>query len=61
MSLKLAIELLLATSEEEKCFMYLAQLYETRHTAALAIEAHKKRVKDQYDQVLTLVFIQKVT
>ena len=41
-SLQLAIELLPATSEEEKCFLYLAQLDETRRTAALAAEAHKK-------------------
>ena len=31
-------------------FLYLAQLDETRHTATLATEAHKKRVKAQYDQ-----------
>ena len=44
-SLKLAIELLPATSEEEKCFLYLAQLDETRCTTALANKAHKKCVK----------------
>ena len=52
-SLKLAIELLPATSEEEKHFLYLAQLDETRRIAALAIEAHKKRVKAQHDQSVT--------
>ena len=52
-SLQLAIELLPTNFEEEKFFLYLAQLDETRHTAALAIEAHKKRVKAQYDQSVT--------
>ena len=41
-SLKLAIELLPATSEEEKRFLYLAQLNENRRTVALANEAHVK-------------------
>ena len=52
-SLQLAIELLPATSEEEKYFLYLAQLDETRRTAALAVEAHKKCVKTQYDRSVT--------
>ena len=30
--------------------LHLAQLDETRRTAALATEDHKKRVKDQYDK-----------
>ena len=50
LSLKLAIELLLATSEEEKHFLYIAQLDETRCTTALVVGAHKKCVKAQYDQ-----------
>eukprot|EP00253_Pinus_taeda_P011271 PITA_11271 len=41
-SLKMAIELLPATSEEEKCLLYLAKLDETRRDAALAIETHAK-------------------
>ena len=49
-SLQLAIELLLATSEEEKRFLYLAQLDETRHTATLATKAHKKWMKAQCDR-----------
>ena len=53
LSLQLAIELLPATSEEEKHFLYLAQLDETRCIAALAAEAHKKRVKAQYDRSIT--------
>ena len=52
-SLQLAIELLPATSEEEKHFLYLAQLDETQHTAALATKAHKKLVKAQYDWSVT--------
>lgn len=41
-SLKLAIELLPATSKEEKHFLYLAQLDENRRNVALANEAHVK-------------------
>ena len=52
-SLQLAIELLPATSEEVKWFLNLAQLDETRRTVALAAEAHKKRVKSQYDWSVT--------
>ena len=52
-SLQLAIELLPATSEEEKHFLYLAQLDENRRTAALATETHAKRMKDQYDRSVT--------
>ena len=44
-SLKLAIELLPATSEEENRFLYLAQLDENRRNAALVNEAHVKRIK----------------
>eukprot|EP00253_Pinus_taeda_P029129 PITA_29129 len=52
-SLKIAIELLLATSEEEKSLFYLAQLDENRHDAALAIETHEKWIKSQYDRNVT--------
>ena len=52
-SLKLAIELLPATSEEEKRFLYLAQLDENRRNAAIANEAHAKRIKAQYDRSVT--------
>eukprot|EP00253_Pinus_taeda_P028678 PITA_28678 len=48
-SLQMAIKLLTATSEEENRLLYLAQLNETRHDAALAIETHAKRMKAQYD------------
>ena len=61
LSLKLAIELLPATSEEEKFFLYLAQLDETRLTAALATEAHKNVLNLSMIKVLTLAYIQKVT
>ena len=53
-SLQMAIELLLATFEEERCLLYLAQLDENRRDAALAIEAHAKRIKAQYDRNVTL-------
>jgi len=44
-SLKLAIDLLPGTLLEEAHFLELIQLDETRRDAALANEAHKKRVK----------------
>ena len=49
-SLKLAIDLLPGTSEEEARFLELIQLDENRRDAALANEAHKKRVKAQFDK-----------
>ena len=49
-SLQLAIELLTTTSEEEKCFLYLAQLDENRLVATVANETHVKRIKAQYDR-----------
>ena len=52
-SLQMAIELLLATSEEEKRLLYLAQLDKNRRDAALAIETHAKRMKAQYDRNVT--------
>eukprot|EP00253_Pinus_taeda_P014876 PITA_14876 len=52
-SLQIAIELLPSTSEEEKRLLYLAQLDENRHDAALAIETHGKRIKAQYDRNVT--------
>eukprot|EP00253_Pinus_taeda_P024240 PITA_24240 len=41
-SLKLAVDILPGTSEEEACFLELIQLDETHHDATLANEAHKK-------------------
>eukprot|EP00253_Pinus_taeda_P003398 PITA_03398 len=49
-SLKLAIDLLPKTSEEEARFLELIHLDETSRDAVLANEAHKKRVKAQYDK-----------
>eukprot|EP00253_Pinus_taeda_P032089 PITA_32089 len=45
-SLKLAVDLLPETLEEEARFLELIQLDETRHDATLANESHKKRVKE---------------
>ena len=42
LSLKIAVDLLPGTSEEEARFLQLIQLDETRHGAALANEAHNK-------------------
>eukprot|EP00253_Pinus_taeda_P010208 PITA_10208 len=49
-SLKLGIDLLPDTSEEEVRFLELIHLDETRRDAALANDAHKKRIKVQYDR-----------
>jgi len=51
-SLKLAVELLPNTSPEEERLLYLTRLDETRRNAALANEAHKKRVKVQFDKTV---------
>jgi hypothetical protein len=48
--LKIAVELLPNTSVEEEHLLYLMQLDETHHDAALVIETQKKRVKSQYDK-----------
>eukprot|EP00253_Pinus_taeda_P027793 PITA_27793 len=52
-SLRMAIELLPATSEEERCLLYLAQLDENQRDASLEIESYAKRIKAQYDQNVT--------
>ena len=49
-SLKLAVELLSNTALEEECLLYLERLDETRHFAALVIEAQENRVKAHFDQ-----------
>ena len=49
-SLKIAIELLPNTSTEQEWLLHLHSLDETRREASLNIEAHKKRVKSQYDK-----------
>ena len=53
LSLQMAFELLPATSEEERRLLYLAQLDESRRDASLAIEAHAKRIKAQYNRNVT--------
>eukprot|EP00253_Pinus_taeda_P030841 PITA_30841 len=52
-SLRMAIELLPATFEEERHLLYLGQLDENRRDVALAIESHAKRIKAQYDRNVT--------
>ena len=49
-SLKLVIDLLPDTSEEEACFLELIDLDEAHREATLANEAHKKRIKAQYNR-----------
>eukprot|EP00253_Pinus_taeda_P025048 PITA_25048 len=50
LSLKLAVDLLPGTSEEEARFLELIQLDETRCDGASANKSHKKRVKAQFDK-----------
>eukprot|EP00253_Pinus_taeda_P032364 PITA_32364 len=52
-SLQIAVQLLPATSKEEKHLLYLAQLDENRHNDALVVETHTKRMKSQYDRNVT--------
>ena len=52
-SLQIVVQLLSATSEEEKHLLYLAQLDENQRNAALAVETHAKRIKAQYDRNVT--------
>ena len=49
-SLKISVELLPDTFAEEKRLLYLNNLEETRRDDALPNEAHKKRIKVQYDK-----------
>ena len=49
-SLKLAIELLPNTTDEEERFLHLMQLDESCQDAALVNEAHKRRIKVQFDR-----------
>ena len=51
-SLKLAIELIPETTPLEERLLYLEQLDEHRRDAVTANEAHKKRVKAQYDKAV---------
>ena len=51
-SLKLAIELLPETSRLEERLLHLEHLDEQRRDAATVNEAHKKRVKTQYDKAV---------
>eukprot|EP00253_Pinus_taeda_P009516 PITA_09516 len=49
-SLKLAIDLLPDTSDEEACFLELIHLDETHREATPTNKAHKKRIKAKYDR-----------
>ena len=51
-SLNLAVELLLDTSSLEERLLHLEHLDEQRRDAATMNEAHKKRVKVQYDKAV---------
>ena len=49
-SLRLTVELLPHTSEEEQRLLHLSHLDEIRRDAALANKSHKKRIKTRYDR-----------
>lgn len=49
-SLKLAIELLHATSTKEERLLHLTHLDETQCDVAMANEPHKKHIKVKYDK-----------
>eukprot|EP00253_Pinus_taeda_P018309 PITA_18309 len=49
-SLKLAVDLLPKTSEEEARFLELIQLDETHRDSTVANESHKKQVKEKFDK-----------
>lgn len=51
-SLKLVVELLPETSSLKECLLHLEHLDEQRRDAATMNEAHKKRVKTQYDKAV---------
>ena len=51
-SLKLELELLPYTSSLEECLLHLEHLDEQRRDAATMNEAHKNRVKVQYDKAV---------
>lgn len=51
-SLRLIIELLPHTTDEEQRLLYLSHLDEIRRDAALANETHQKRIKKRYDRVV---------
>ena len=56
-SLKLTIDLLPYTSDEEVCLFNLIHLDEMHHEAQLAKEVHKRRIKAQYKKnVQPLIF-----
>jgi len=58
-SLKLEMELLPETSLLEEHLLYLEHIDELHHDATLSNEAHKQRVKCQYDQsILPWIFSQ---
>ena len=51
-SLRLTVELLPHTTDEEQCLLYLSHLDEIHQDAALANETHQKRIKKRYDRVV---------
>ena len=52
-SLRIAIHVLPDTTELEECLLHLENLDEQRRDALIANQAHKNRVKIQYDKSVT--------
>ena len=50
--MKLTVELLTHTIDEEQCLLYLSHLDEIRRDAALANESHKKCIKKRFDRAV---------
>jgi hypothetical protein len=48
--LRLTVELLPHTTDEEHCLLYLSHLDEIHRYAALANETHQKHIKKRYDR-----------
>jgi len=59
LSLKLVVELLLATFVEEECLLHLTLLDETRHDATIANQSYKRHIKAQYNKGVKLCVLSK--
>jgi transposase InsO family protein len=51
-SLRLTVELLPNTTNEEQCLLYLSHLNEIRQDVTLANEMHQKHIKKRYDRAV---------
>ena len=51
-SLRLTVELLPHTTDEEQCLLYLSHLDEIRRDASIANKTHQKHIKKIYDRAM---------